>query len=261
MNIIHALILGIVEGLTEFLPVSSTAHLIFASKILQISQTDFQKFFEVFIQLGAILAVALIYAKELVTNKRLLVTLAYSFIPTAVVGLVMYKVIKNVFFEAYGLIIFVFIAVGIIFIVQELWLKSSKHKVKSMSVITPVHAVMIGLAQALAVIPGVSRSGIVIVALLFLDYKRDESAKYSFLLALPTITAASLYDLYKSRQVIGAAQGNLPALVIGFVVSFLVAYVAMKWFISFLQTNSLTSFGIYRIVAGVLFLVLLQMGM
>ena len=131
----------------------------------------------------------------------------------------------------------------------------------SVSTITPVHAIIIGLAQALAVIPGVSRSGIVIVALLFLGYKRDESAKYSFLLALPTIAAASLYDLYKSRQMIGAAQGNLPALVVGFIVSFLVAYIAVKWFISFLQKNSLTPFGIYRIIAGILFFVLLQMGM
>ena len=263
MNIFHAFILGIVEGLTEFLPISSTAHLIVASRILHIPQTDFQKFFEVFIQFGAILAVAVLFAKELLTHRKLIYSLILSFLPTAVIGFVLYKIIKNVFFEAYGLMVFVFIVFGIVFIVQELWLKKTgrEKQHRSVDMMTATQAVIVGLAQSLAVIPGVSRSGIVIVCLLFLGFRRDESAKYSFLLALPTIAAASLYDLYKSRNVLMGAGGNISALVVGFVMSFIVAYMAIRWFIKYLQKHSLAEFGVYRIVGGLIWAVFLITGM
>lgn len=256
MDILHSIILGIVEGITEFLPISSTAHLIITSKILNIPQTDFQKFFEVFIQGGAILAVILLYFQYILKNKKIIREVIISFIPTAIIGLLLYKVIKNVFFESYSLIIFMMISIGIIFLIIEYLVKNKKinlHKV--INNLTWQQAVIIGLFQALAVVPGVSRAGIVIITMMVLGYKRSEAATYSFLLAVPTILAASGYDLFKMRDIILTSDSNLPNLIIGFVVSFVTAYFAVKWLVGFLQKNSLKLFGIYRIILGILLLI------
>lgn len=258
MNTTVSLILGIVEGVTEFLPVSSTAHLIIASNILHITQTEFQKFFEVFIQAGAILAVIFIYLKYLLEHKEILGKVIVSFIPTSIIGLVLYKIIKTVFFESNMLIIFSIFSIGIVFLITEYYVKKGKLKLnKNIADMGFITAVIIGLAQSLAVVPGVSRAGIVMVAMILLGYKREDSATYSFLLAVPTILAASVLDVYKMREVVFSSGSNLPFLIIGFVMSFVTALFAVKWLINYLKTNSLTIFGIYRILLAIILLVTL----
>lgn len=253
MNIIHVLVLGVVEGLTEFLPVSSTAHLIFASRLLHISPTQFTTFFEVFIQSGAILAVVILYFHYILKHKSLISNLLISFIPTAVVGLVLRKSIKTVFFESMPLILTAFFIVGIIFLILEVLVKKKRitlsHKITDISV---KQAILIGLAQSFAVIPGVSRAGAVIVSMMFSGFKREDAALYSFLLAIPTISAASAFDLLKTDFSIISNSNNILSLSIGFVMSFITALLVIKWFIRFLQKNTLVSFGIYRIILTLL---------
>ncbi len=249
MNLIHVVILGLVEGITEFLPISSTAHLIITSKLLNISQTDFQKFFEVFIQSGAILAVVLIYIQYIRKNPKVIKSIFISFVPTAVIGFFLHKVIKMVFFESFSLIIGSLFFVGLLFIVFEVLVKSNKIKLtKSINQLNIYQAIIIGIVQSLAVIPGVSRAGAVMLGMMILDYKREDSAVYSFLLAVPTILAAGVFDVYQSREIIFSSFDNLWVLVIGFLVSFLFAYLSVKWLINYLKKNTLIGFGVYRVL-------------
>lgn len=253
MNFINALILGLVEGVTEFLPISSTAHLIITSKLLNISQTEFQKFFEVFIQSGAILAVVLIYWKTILKNKQLMVNIILSFIPTAIVGFLLRKVIKNVFFQSFTLIAISLFVVGLLFIIFEFLLKKKIIKTdKKINQMTIIQALMIGLGQSLAVVPGVSRAGIVILTMMILGFDREESALYSFVLAVPTLLAASAFDFLKTNPKIIFSGSNPLFLLTGLVVSFFSALLAIKWFIGYLQKNSLTYFGVYRVTLALL---------
>ncbi len=257
MNLIHVLILGIVEGITEFLPVSSTAHLILASKLLNISQTEFQKFFEVFIQSGAILAVVSLYLNYLKTRRNILKKIFFSFLPTAVTGFLFYKIIKNIFFESSILIVGSLLFIGVLFLLVEYLINNGKLKLrKSIDNLSLSEAIVIGLCQSLATVPGVSRAGIVIIIMIIMGYKRDEAAEYSFLLAIPTILAAGVFDLYKTREIVLLSQINCFYLSIGFLVSLITAYFTVKWLISYLKKNSLVIFGVYRILlsATLLFL-------
>ena len=199
MNILNAIILGFVEGMTEFLPISSTAHLIISSKLLNIPQTEFQKFFEVFIQSGAILAVIIIYWKTILKNKNLLINIILSFIPTAIVGLLLHKVIKGIFFESFTLIATSLFIVGLFFIIFEFLLKKKIVRTnKKIIQMTILQALTIGLGQSLAVVPGVSRAGAVILTMMIMGFDREESAIYSFVLAVPTLLAASAFDFIKT---------------------------------------------------------------
>jgi len=257
MNLISVLLLGIVEGITEFLPISSTAHLIITSRLLNIPQSEFLKFFEVFIQSGAILAVIFIYIQYLLKNKNLIRNIIISFIPTAVVGFLLHKVIKNYFFDSLQLIKVTMFSVGVIFIIFELLVKNKKIILKkSIDKLTILQAIVIGMIQSLAVVPGVSRAGAVMLAMMALGYKRDESAVYSFLLAVPTIFAASIFDLYQSKEMLLSNLRNLWILTFGFFISFLFAYLSVKWLINYLKKNSLIGFGIYRIIIVLLLFML-----
>lgn len=257
MELVHSIVLGVVEGITEFLPLSSTAHLIIAAKLLGVPQTEYQKFFEVFIQSGAILAVALMYFRYLLNNTRLVVPIVISFIPTAIVGFILHDIIKGVFFESMGIIAFSFASVGLLFIVTEQLIKNHTLTLqKSINSLAVKDAMIIGLVQSLAVVPGISRAGAVIVAMLFLRYKREDAAIYSFLLAVPTIFAASLYDLYKSKDMLMNPQTDWLGLVVGFAVSFVVAYVAVRWLIGYLRHNTLVLFGYYRILLAIIVVLL-----
>lgn len=251
MNNLQAIILGIVEGLTEFLPVSSTFHLIFTSKILGITPSEFLKLFEVFIQSGAIFALVFIYTKTLLTNRKLFVNVLTAFIPTALVGTILYKVIKGIFFEADWLMLGVFIVVGILFLVLEKYL--AKHQVvlsKKCHDLTLRDSLIIGSSQALSVVPGVSRAGSVIVAMMLLGYKREEAAKFTFLLSLPTIFAASALDLYQSRALLSTMSGGWGLLIAGAVTALVVAYLVVKWFTTYLESHTLEIFGWYRLALG-----------
>src|SRR3989344_5771457 len=225
MSIIQAIILGIIEGLTEFLPISSTAHLILAGKYMAIEQTEFLKFFEVFIQSGAILAVVVIYKDILFKNRVLVKKITLSFLPTAIVGFLLHQTIKSVFFESTYLILFMLFLFGGIFIVYEFFLKQNKIKLsRTLSDLTYQDAFLIGLIQSLAVIPGVSRAGAVILVMMLLKYRRDESAVFSFLLAVPTIFAASLFDLYKLDSSLLAMPTNILVTIVGLTISFITAF-------------------------------------
>lgn len=243
--------MGVVEGITEYLPVSSTFHLIWTAKLLGIAQTDFQKLFEIVIQSGAILSVLVLYYQIIFKDTQLVKKILVSFIPTAIVGLFLYKIIKNVFLTNFTLQLIVFILVGIIFIIFER-LKSEKSLVKTLDKINFKEAIIVGLIQSIAVVPGVSRSGAVILALMFLGVKRDEAAKYSFLLAVPTLLAASVLDLVKSGSILMSSSQNIPLLITGFFMSFISALIVVKWLVEYLQKHTLSSFGWYRIIAAII---------
>ncbi|MCR4263645.1 MAG: undecaprenyl-diphosphate phosphatase [Candidatus Roizmanbacteria bacterium] len=253
MTIVQSAILGVVEGITEFLPISSTFHLILASTFLRLTQSEFVKLFEIFIQSGAILAVIFLYYKEVMRDRVLFVKLIVSFLPTAVVGIGLYKIIKEVFFERIDVTTITFIIVGIIFLIVEYGIQKKWLKIdKNMSKLSYKQAILVGLLQSFAVLPGVSRAGAVIVGMMMLGYKRSEAAKYSFMLSVPTILAAALYDFYKMREFASENSDELLLLSVGFIVAFASAYIGVKWLIKYLQNNSLTLFGWYRIVVGIL---------
>lgn len=254
MEIWQAFVLGIVEGLTEFLPISSTFHLIFAGKLLNIEPSNFLKFFEVFIQAGAILAVLFLYGKELWQDRKLDKNIILSFIPTAILGFLLHSVIKNFFFETDWLMIGAFALVGLIFIAYEKWHAKHPSKGKNIADLTGKQAILIGVGQALAVLPGVSRAGAVIITMMILGQKRSEAAKYSFLLAVPAICAAAGYDALKMIGQDPVSSQEFGLMSIGFVTAFITAFFVLKWFIAYLQKNTLTSFGIYRLTIAMFLL-------
>ncbi len=257
MEIWQSLFLGLVEGLTEFLPISSTFHLIFAGKLLNVEPSNFLKVYEVFIQAGAILAVLFLYGKELWQDRELDKKIILSFIPTAIIGFLMHSVIKNFFFETEWLMITAFVLVGLVFIIYEKWQRKQNKNQKSIADLTTKQALLIGVGQAFATLPGVSRAGAVILTMMIMGQKRSEAAKYSFLLALPTICAAAGYDALKmiGQDPISAQEWSLMG--IGFVTAFVTAIFVLKWFIAYLQKHTLVGFGLYRlIVAGALLLFL-----
>ena len=256
MNILQSLILGVVEGLTEFLPVSSTFHLIMASRLLQLESSEFLKLFEVIIQSGAIMALLFIYTKRLLSDRKLILNVLYSFIPTAIVGFALHRIIKTIFFEADLLMFSVFIGMGVLFLLLEKYFKTRPNSLnRDVSSLTVQQSIIIGLAQASSVIPGVSRAGSVIVAMMCLGYKRAEAAKYTFLLSLPTIFAASALDLYQGRELLMGMADSVLLLSVGFLTAFAVAYGVVKWLTHYLASNTLEIFGWYRIGASLLLLV------
>ncbi|GIW64062.1 MAG: undecaprenyl-diphosphatase [Patescibacteria group bacterium] len=258
MSFWHLFVFAFVEGLTEFLPVSSTAHLILTAKVLNISQTDFVKLFEVVIQFGAIMAVLVLYAKLVLKNKKLILYLSVSLLPTVLVGFLLYSVIKTVFFESLGLIALTLFLGGLGFLAVEQLVSAEKIKLtKSLSRLTVKTALLIGLFQALAVVPGVSRAGAVILGMLILGYNRKSSVEYSFLLSVPTIALASSYDLYKTLSLITVESGQVLQLLLGVLLSFISAYLVIKLFLSFVQKHSLRLFGVYRIIIAVILWLLL----
>lgn len=262
MNIFEIITLGIVEGITEFLPISSTFHLIWTSNLLGIAQTDFVKLFLVVIQAGAILAVVLLYWRDFFTNRSMIINIIATFLPTAIIGYGLYGTIKGVFFESTGFTTGVFILVGILFLVVEQLIQKKKLQPnKELKSLTIKDAIIIGFIQALAVVPGVSRSGAVIIGMLFMKFKREESAKYSFLVSVPIILAASLFDLYEMQDILSANTDAVPTLVVGSIIAFISAYIGIKWLIGYLQKNSLALFGWYRIVVGIILLLILSMGL
>jgi len=253
MSIIQAIILGAIEGLTEFLPISSTAHLILLGDLLKVPSTIFTQTFEIVIQLGAILAVLGLYLKKIFrwnTIKRL----AVAFVPTAIIGFGLYKIIKGVFFTNQLIIVLALIIGGLILIIFESYHQDDiPEKTESnIETITYGQSFIIGCCQSLAVIPGVSRAAATIIGGLALGINRRTIVEFSFLLAVPTMAAASGYDLYKNSQAISGT--GLGILAVGFIVAFLVAWLSVKSFIKYIQKYDFKPFGVYRIVIGLLFL-------
>lgn len=253
MDILHSIILGLIEGATEFLPISSTGHLIVVSQWLGMEQTEDNKAFEVIIQLAAILAVVANY-KERFTFKhfRLWCQVFVAFLPVAIVGFLFRHQIKAMF--SVPVVAAMFIVGGGFFLLTERYIKHKAASVESLDDLNFKQALWIGIAQIFALIPGTSRAGSTIVGALLVGLSRKASAEFSFLLALPVMMAASGYDLLSNYKVFSGEQWM--SLVIGFVVAFLSAFVVMKLFMVFLQKFTFVAFGWYRIVFGGLLLFL-----
>ena len=255
MTIIQTFILSIVEGLTEFLPVSSTAHMVLTSQILGVVQTDFVKNFEIIIQLGAILAVVVLYFKELIDNVRLWFKIILAFLPSAILGFLLYDFIK-VQLLGNGLItVLALIIGGIVFVfIDKTASASSKipNRQISLNDISPIRLLSVGLAQSLAMVPGVSRSAASIFGGMLAGLNKNDAVKFSFFLAIPTMLAATTLDLYKSGFHFSPNEATL--LSIGFIGAFLTALVAIKSFIKFVQKHTFLPFGLYRIAVGLFWL-------
>lgn len=250
MDFIHAILLGITEGLTEFLPISSTGHMILLAKLMQLQQSDFLKTFEVAIQFGSILAVAILFFEKL-KNPQLIAKLILAFIPTGFLGLTLYPLIKNSFHPT--IVAYMLIFGGIVFLIIE-YLYKPQHRIQSPDEVSYKQAFFIGIFQSLAIIPGTSRSGSSIIGGLLLGLSRKCSAEFSFLLAIPTIFAATGYDLYKNLDLLDSL--NLNLLLVGSFVSFLTALCVIKLFLKFITAFGYGVFGIYRIFLGSVFLFL-----
>lgn len=263
--LLQALILGIVEGLTEFLPVSSTGHLILAGDLLDFND-ERGKLFEIVIQSGAILAVIWEYrarfGKVLAglpgdpVARRFVANLAIAFVPLAALGLLFGKAIKTHLFAP--------VPVAIAFIVGAfviLWAERREHTVTIHAVddIGPWDALKLGLAQACALIPGTSRSGATIIGGLFFGLSRQAATEFSFFLAVPTLGVATLYQLYKERHLL--AWDDLGLWVVGFVASFASAFLCVRWLLRYISTHDFTIFAWYRIAFGVIVIATWQLGL
>ena len=251
MNTLHAFILGLVEGVSEFLPISSTGHLILTSRILGIPQTEFVKTFEIAIQLGAIISVIVLYGKKFLMNFQVLKRIGAAFLPTAVIGFAFYKIIKKFLLGNSSIVTWSLFLGGIFLIIFELLHREKKDAVNAIQSISYKQAFSIGIFQTIAVIPGVSRSAATIIGGLILGLRRDVIVEFSFLLAVPTMLAATLLDLYKNANTFTSDQFSL--LGIGFVTSFIAALLAIKFLMSFIKKHTFISFGIYRILVALLF--------
>lgn len=251
MDILHAVILGVVEGLTEFLPISSTGHMILVSELLHIPETEFLKSFEIVIQLGAILAVVLLYWRKLLLDWELMKRVAVAFVPTGIIAFFFYGTIKSLLGSPLVVVLALGIG-GIILILFERHHREPEGASEDLSVMPYMKAVKIGLFQAISIIPGVSRSGATIVGGMLLGMSRERIVEFSFLLAVPTMAAATGYDLLKNASAFSTS--DTAALLVGFAVSFFVALLAVKLFLSFVRTHTFVPFGIYRIALALVFL-------
>lgn len=251
MSFLHAVILGIVEGITEFLPISSTGHLMLASDFLRLPASDFVKSFEIAIQFGAILAVMALYPRRLFMEWGTVKKIAAAFLPTAILGAVFYKIVKSFLLSNTSVVLWALLIGGVAIIIFELWHRRRSEPVGEVGDITYKQAVAVGCAQAVAMIPGVSRSAATILGGLGMGLNRRTIVEFSFLLAVPTMLAATALDLYKSAGAFAGADWG--ALAVGFIVSFVVALSAIKFLLAFIQRYSFIAFGVYRILVAMVF--------
>ena len=254
MTFIEVLILSIVEGITEFLPISSTGHMILASYALGIDKTDGLILFEIVTQLGATLAIVALYSKRLLSDRKTLGMVGLAFIPTGVLGLVLYPYIIPLFTNPMITIVSLIIG-GVLLIIFDQW-KMRTEIFKSKKLTIP-RAIIIGTLQCFAFIPGTSRSAATILAGMGVGLGRREAAEFSFLLAIPTMLAASIYACFKFEG--DFSPGLMWDIALGSVISFIVAYFSVKIFMHFIERCGLTFFGIYRILfAGLFYLIFIH---
>ena len=251
MSFIQSIIIAIVEGITEFLPVSSTGHMILASTLMKIQENDFVKTFEIFIQLGAIMAIVMLYAKKFLQSFSIYVKLGIAFIPTAVVGYIAYDFIKGYLFNSIVVAVSL-IVVGIVMVLIDQKLTTKKSKVEVVEDISYKNSFFIGLIQCFSMIPGVSRAAATIIGGVFNGLDKKQATEFSFLLAVPTMIAASGYDLLKTP--INFTSHEVVLLATGFVVAFFTAWLAVKVFLKIVENYGFKYFGYYRILVGAIFL-------
>jgi undecaprenyl-diphosphatase len=250
MSYLHAFILAIVEGITEFLPISSTAHLILVGKLLRLPETEFLKSFDIAIQLGAILAVVSLWFKRLLKDWKLIQRVVVAFIPTAIVGGIFYPLIKGFMLGSTSIILWSLLIGGIVLMVFEFLHEKERKEEKEVEEITYKQALGIGLFQSLAVIPGVSRSASTILGGMWLGLKRKTAVEFSFLVAIPTMGAAVGLDLLKNAA--SFSRDQLGLMMFGCVVSFLIALASVKAMTAFVRGHTFLIFGFYRIMLALL---------
>ncbi|MCD0422095.1 MAG: undecaprenyl-diphosphate phosphatase [Rhodopseudomonas sp.] len=265
-DIIRAVILGIVEGVTEFLPVSSTGHLLLAERFFNLGEGSFWKSFAVLIQLGAILAILALYFVKLwriatgmfsdPAAQRFVIGVLVAFLPAAVIGAAFGGYIKHYLFNPWVVCFSLIVGGAILLWVDQLDLKPRYHDATAFPLLTYFY---IGCAQCTAMIPGVSRSGASIVAAMLLGTDKRSAAEFSFFLAIPTMVGAFVYDMYKNRADMTA--DNLTIVAIGFVVSFITAIVVVKTFLNYVTRHGFELFAWWRVIVGTLGLIALALGM
>ncbi len=253
MTYFQAIILAIIEGLTEFLPVSSTGHMILADAVMKVQDKEFAKTFEVVIQLGAIMAVALLYIKRFFVSIDIYLKLFAAFLPTGIIGFLAYKSIKAYLFNPFVVSVSL-IAGGVILILLDKWTENKKSSFENAESLSYAGALKIGLFQCISMVPGVSRAAATIFGGIFAGFDRKLATEFSFLLAIPTMMAATGKDLWESKDLINSE--NMKLLLVGGAVAFLFAIIAVKGFIAFVQKYGFKHFGYYRIILGILFLTL-----
>jgi undecaprenyl-diphosphatase len=267
--LLKAAILGIVEGLTEFLPISSTGHLILVGSLL--GWTDEKaKLFDVAIQTGAILAIIWYYRRKLLSvitdftsspvARRLVLNLVIAFLPAAVLGVLFSKMIKRVLFKPVPVAL-AFVVGAVVIIVVERWYRTQnrEQRVQSIDELTTRDAVKLGLAQAFALIPGTSRSGATIIGGMLFGLSRPTATEFSFFLAIPTLIGAGAYDTFKYRALLSAA--DIPLFGVGFITAFFSALLCVQWLIRFVATHDFIPFAWYRIAFGTLVLASAALGL
>lgn len=258
MGYLEAIILAIIEGLTEFLPVSSTGHMIIASTFMDIASDDFTKLFTVAIQFGAILSVVIVYFKKFFQSINFYTKLFVAFIPTGILGLLLKdyvdQLLENIWVVAISLLLG-----GIILLFVDKWFES--NETEGEEEVSYKTGFLIGIFQSIAMIPGVSRSAATIIGGLTQKLTRKTSAEFSFFLAVPTMFAATVKSMWDERELLlESSNSEWIILLIGNLVAFIVAYLAIKSFISFLSKHGFRVFGYYRIVLGLALLILLVSG-
>lgn len=260
MSLIQAIILAIIEGITEFLPISSTGHMIIASSLMGIEGQEFTKTYTVMIQFGAIVSVLFLYWRRLIQSIDIYIKLALAFIPTAILGFLLNDVIDNLLESPLTVAITLIIG-GIILIFVDKWFKQPEQEPTTLN-LSPISAVKIGLFQAISMIPGVSRSAASIIGGMVTGLTRKQAAEFSFLLAIPTMFAAAGYKLYKyiklmNKNNTALSQNDFIHLITGNIVAFIVAVIAIKAFIHLLTRYGFKWFGVYRIIIGIVILAVL----
>lgn len=249
MSYLHVVILALVEGLTEFLPISSTGHLILTSHFLGLASDEFLKAFQIIIQFGAIMAVVVMYYKRfLKVDLNFYKKIALGSLPVLAAGFLLKDVIDQ-WLDSTVIVAWSLVIGGIVFVAADLIIKPIANK-RDISV---PDSFKIGLIQCIALIPGVSRSGATILGAQLFRYEKSEAAEFSFFLAVPTLTAATLYKAYKIRHIVDAS--NAPQLALGILLSFIFAWIAIKGFIAFVSRHGFKWFGFYRIILGVMVLI------
>jgi undecaprenyl-diphosphatase len=262
---LRAVILGIIEGVTEFLPVSSTGHLLLAERFFNLGEGSFWNSFTILIQLGAILAILVLYFARLwgialgtfshPDDRRFVVGVLVAFLPAVIVGLIAGKYIKELLFNPWVVCFSLIVGGAILLWVDQLDHKPHEHDATKFPLSMYL---MIGVAQCLAMIPGVSRSGASIVAAMLLGADKRAAAEFSFFLAIPTMVGAFVYEFYKNRADINLDHAGIIA--IGFVVSFITAMIVVKTFLTYVTRHGFTLFAWWRVIVGTLGLVALAMG-
>jgi len=252
MSILQAFIIAIIEGLTEFLPVSSTGHMILASTIMNIQDDAFVKTFEICIQLGAIMAIVMLYAKKFLQSFTIYFKLGIAFIPTGIAGFLAYPYIKAYLFNSIVVATSLILG-GIVLILIDKKVVAKKSETDVLENISYKNSFFIGLIQCFSMIPGVSRAAATIIGGVFNGLDKKQATEFSFLLAVPTMLAATGYDLIKTP--IAFTSHEILLLAIGLIVAFFTAWLAVKIFLKIVENYGFKHFGYYRIIIGIVFLI------